>query len=78
MDSILLTGGGSNLPVITTRKRAEDPPLPWGDHYRTFGVHDFPDMNIWESGAGWVVHTTLMNESRLSRKHSRISRPVAG
>lgn len=62
MDSILLTGGGSNLPVITTRKRAEDPPLPWGDHYRTFGVHDFPDMNIWESDAGWVVHTTLMNE----------------
>lgn len=63
MSEIDLAGGGSNLPIITTRKPAHDPALAWGDHYRTVGIHDFPDTQVWDSGnSGWVVHTALVGE----------------
>ena len=63
MSEIDLQGGGSNLPIITTRKPAHDPALAWGDHYRTVGIHDFPDTQVWEGGnPGWVVHTALVGE----------------
>ena len=54
-------GGGSALPIITTRSPAIDAKLAWGDHNEIFGTHDFPDKRIWASGNGWVVHTALVH-----------------
>lgn len=61
MSDIDLQGGGSNLPIITTRAPANDESLAWGDHYEVGGWHDFPDLRVWGGGKyGWVVHTVRL------------------
>lgn len=60
-----ISAGGSDQQIIASRDFAYDPKLAWGDHFRTVGVHDFPnDSQVWADGkVGWVVHTVLVSET---------------